>query len=303
MQGRKMKGAETLDHVAFPVRDLPRSENFYLEVVGLKFLTQRKNADGSPRHTYVKAGGNIVGLTLPGVAVPASSSGAPRYAIAMPSEEAFDAAVRRIYPSGVKCAEIENHPGESPFVRAFQFIDPDDNQIELCVRRRALAEKDGVSHVVFETANLARSKRFYMEGLGLKLAGQVRGETLFEFANGQMLGVKEVPELSERTKKKGRACHVAFNVCQEDYDVMLDLIPKLGGKSLGDFRATDGLRPPGERSVYFFDPDTNYLQLTAPGEEDWSLISDEEKWRRTTENREKLGRGLSRFDRGVKPEK
>ena len=62
-----MFGAETLDHVAFPMRDLPRAEKFYLETVGLKFLTQRKNADGSPRHTYVKAGENIVGLTLPGV--------------------------------------------------------------------------------------------------------------------------------------------------------------------------------------------------------------------------------------------
>jgi catechol 2,3-dioxygenase-like lactoylglutathione lyase family enzyme len=298
-----MHGAETLDHVAFPVRDLPRSEKFYLETVGLKFLTQRKNADGSPRHTYVKAGENIVGLTLPGVAVPASKSGAPRYAIALPIGEAFDTAVKRIRASGMKCGEVESHSAQSPFVQAFQFIDPDDNQIEICVRRRPLAEKDGISHVIFETADLARSKRFYTEGLGLKLAGEVRGETLFEFANGQMLGVKEVPELSERTKKKGRACHVALNVCQEDFDAMLDLIPRLQGKSLGDFRATDGLRPPGERSIYFFDPDTNYLQLTAPGEEDWSLMADEEKWKRTTENRAKLGRGISSFDKGVKIQK
>ena len=90
------QGAETLDHVAFPVRDLPRSEKFYLETVGLTFLTQRKNADGSPRHTYMKAGENIVGLTLPGVAVPASTSGAPRYAIAMADE------------AGVRCGGRKN---------------------------------------------------------------------------------------------------------------------------------------------------------------------------------------------------
>jgi predicted enzyme related to lactoylglutathione lyase len=274
-----------------------------LNTVGLKFLTQRKNADGSPRHTYVKAGENIVGLTLPGVAVPPSASGAPRYAIAMSSAEVFAAAVERIRASGVNCAAVENHPAESPFVTAFQFIDPDDNHIELCLRRSPLAEKDGISHVIFETVDLARAKRFYMEGLGLKLAGVARGETLFAFANGQMLGLKEVAELSERTKKKGRACHVAFNVCQDDFDSMLELIPKLQGKSLGDFRATDGLRPPGERSIYFFDPDSNYLQITAPGEEDWSLISDEEKWRRTTENRAKLGRGISSFDKGMKIQK
>jgi catechol 2,3-dioxygenase-like lactoylglutathione lyase family enzyme len=295
--------AETLDHVAFPVRDLPRAEKFYLETVGLTFLTQRKNADGSPRHTYVRAGENIVGLTLPGVAVPASASGAPRYAIAMPNDDMFAATVKRIQASGVKCAEVENHAADSPFVKAFQFIDPDDNQIEICLRRQPLAEKDGISHVIFETANLARAKKFYTEGLGLKLVGAARGETLFEFQNGQMVGVKEVKELSERTKKKGRACHVAFNVSQEDYDVMLERIPKLEGRSLGDFRATDGLRPPGERSIYFFDPDTNYLQITALGAEDWSLMSDEEKWRRTIANREKQGRGISSFDKGVKIQK
>ena len=295
--------AETLDHIAFPVRDLPRAEKFYLETVGLAYLTQRKNADGSPRHTYVKAGENIVGLTLPGVTVPASASGAPRYAIAIQNESTFDAAVKRIQASGVRHGDVENYSTEAPFVKAFQFIDPDDNQIELCVRREPLAAKDGISHVIFETTNLARAKRFYTEGLGLKLVGDVRGETLFEFQNRQMVGVKEVKELSERTKKKGRACHVAFNVSQEDYDVMLERIPQLGGKSLGDFRASDGLRPPGERSIYFFDPDTNYLQITALGEEDWSLISDEEKWRRTIANREKQGKGISSFDKGVKIQK
>jgi len=295
--------AETLDHVAFPVRDLPRAEKFYLETVGLTFLTQRKNADGSPRHTYVKAGENIVGLTLPGVAVPASASSAPRYAIALPDLEAFDAAVKRVQTSGVQCGEVENHGADSPFVKAFQFIDPDDNQIELCVRRQPLAEKDGISHVIFETANLARAKKFYTEALGLKLVGEVRGETLFEFQNRQMVGVKQVKELSERTKKKGRACHVAFNVSQEDYDVMLERIPKLEGKSLGDFRATDGLRPAGERSIYFFDPDTNYLQITALGAEDVPMISDEEKWQLTVENRQKQGKGISSFDKGVKIQK
>jgi catechol 2,3-dioxygenase-like lactoylglutathione lyase family enzyme len=298
-----MQGAETLDHVAFPVRDLPRAEKFYLETVGLSYLTQRKNADGSPRHTYVKAGENIVGLTLPGVSVPASTSGAPRYAIALANVELFDAAVARIKASGARCAEVENHAAGSPFIRAFQFVDPDDNHMELCVRRRPLEEKDGISHVIFETSDLARARRFYIEGLGLKSAGEVRGETLLEFANHQMLGVKEVVELSERTKKKGRACHVAFNVSQEDFDVMLELIPRLGGKSLGDFRSTDGLRPPGERSAYLFDPDANYLQITALGEKDGALISDEEKWRRTIENRTKQGRGISSFDKGVKIQK
>ena len=108
-------------------------------------------------------------------------------------------------------------------------------------------------------------------------------------------------ELSERTKKKGRACHVAFNVSQEDFDRMLVAIPELGGRSLGDHRSEDGLRPPGERSIYFFDTDNNYLQITAHGEENWDLLPDEEKWRRIQKNRAKIGKGISSFDAGRKP--
>jgi catechol 2,3-dioxygenase-like lactoylglutathione lyase family enzyme len=295
-----MFGAETLDHVAFPVRDLPRSEKFYLEVVGLTFLTQRKNADGSPRHTYVKAGENIIGLNLPGIQTEPSPSGAPRYAIAIGSATNFHAVVERIKRSGVVCGETREHSSGSPFLRSFCFTDFDNNHIEICMNRRSLGDIC-LSHVVLETTNLERAKRFYSEALGLEPAGEDKGESFFEFPNHQMVGVKLVEALSNRTKRHGRAVHVAFNVSQEAFDRMLELIPALGGANQGDSRADDGLRPPGERSIYFSDPDTNKLQITAHGEEDWSLISNEEKWKRIVENRQKQGRGLSRFDRGVKP--
>jgi len=294
-----MFGAETLDHIAIPVRDLERAEKFYLETLALSFLTQRKNADGSPRHTYVLAGENIVALTLPGVAVPPSSSGAPRYAIALESEERFWSVMEGIQRARVRCGEVQEHRPDSPFVSSFCFDDPDDNHMEICLRR------DGpggiyVSHVIFETAELDKATRFYTEALGLALLGEERGERLFKFGNHQLLGVKQVAALAERTKRHGRAVHVAFNVSQEDFDRMVALIPKLGGRSLGDQRAEDGLRPPGERSIYFFDPDTNYLQITAHGEENWDLLPDEEKWRRITENRKKRGQGISSFDAGKK---
>lgn len=295
-----MFGAETLDHVAFPVRDLPRAERFYIETVGLTFLTQRKNADGSPRHTYVKAGDNIIGLNLPGIETGPSPSGAPRYAVALGSEAAFTSTVARIHGSGVVCGEVHEHGEASPFLRSFRFADFDNNHFEICMNRQSLGAM-GLSHVVFETKDLERAKKFYSEALGLRFIGADQEEHYFEFPTHQLLGIKPVSALSDRTKKHGRAVHVAFNVSQEDFDRMLALIPACGGANQGDFRATDGLRAPGERSIYCSDPDSNKLQITALGEENWSLISDEEKWKRTAENREKLGRGLSRFDRGVKP--
>ena len=71
-------GVETIDHIAIPVRDLAANEAFYLNVLGLKYKTTRRNPDGSPRQTYVLAGENIIGLHLPGVSAGASSSTAPR---------------------------------------------------------------------------------------------------------------------------------------------------------------------------------------------------------------------------------
>jgi catechol 2,3-dioxygenase-like lactoylglutathione lyase family enzyme len=295
-----MFGAETLDHVAFPVRDLPRAEKFYLEVVGLTFLTQRKNADGSLRHTYVKAGENIIGLNLPGIQTEPSPSDAPRYAIAIGSETNFYECVERIKQSGVVCGPIRTHSSDSPFLRSFGFTDFDNNHVEICMNRQSLGDIY-LSHVVLETTDLTRTKRFYSEALGLKPVGEDQGETFFQFPNYQLLGVTPVAALSDRTKRHGRAVHVAFNVSQEDFDRMLELIPALGGANQGDMRAEDGLRAPGERSIYFSDPDTNKLQITAHGKEDWSLISNEEKWKRIVENRQKSGRGISRFDRGVKP--
>jgi catechol 2,3-dioxygenase-like lactoylglutathione lyase family enzyme len=297
-----MFGAETLDHVAFPVRDLPRAEKFYIDTVGLKFMTQRKNADGSPRHTYVKAGENIIGLNLPGIQTDPSPSGAPRYGVAIGVEETFNASVARIKHSGVTCGDVREHGSTSPFLRSFRFTDFDNNHFEICMNRRALGDIC-LSHVVFETKDLKKAQNFYTEALGLKFVGADDDEHFFEFPNHQLLGVKEVASLSDRTKRHGRAVHVALNVSQEDFDRMLELIPALGGANQGDFRSDDGLRAPGERSIYFSDPDTNKLQMTALGKENWSLISDEEKWKRTAENREKLGRGLSRFDRGIKPNK
>lgn len=294
-----MFGTETLDHIGIPVRDLDRAEKFYLETLGLAFLTQRKNADGSPRHTYVLAGENIIGLCLPGIQAPPSPSGAPRYAVALDSQERFQATVKKIKETGVQCGELQEHDSDSPFISSFCFDDPDDNHMEICLRR------DGpggtyLSHVILEATDLTKSVRFYREALGLRPISGERGESLFRFKNHQILGLKEVAALSDRTKKHGRAVHVAFNVTQEDFDRMVALIPEMEGRSLGDQRADDGLRPPGERSIYFFDPDTNYLQITAHGEENWDLMPDEEKWRRIQENRAKRGEGISRFDAGKK---
>ena len=94
---------------------------------------------------------------------------------------------------------------------------------------------------------------------------------------------------------------MAMDVPQEDFDSMVALIERHGGRTQGDNRAADGLRPEGERSIYFFDPDNNRLQITAhSADQKDELLSDEEKWRRIIASRKEQGRGLSRWESGGK---
>lgn len=296
-----MRGIKNVDHVAIPVTDLPKAESFYMDWLGLRFKSQRKNLDGSPRQTYVLAGENIIGLHLPGVQAEVSQSRAPRIGVAV-DEPRFDAILKRLDENrhGFHVASEQELP--VPILRSASFLDFDGNWVEFCVWRNPLGF-DYLSHVVVETVDVESSLAFYTRALGMKKLGGFGGEHFLQVGTGQLYGLRPVAHLSERSRKHGRGCHIAFNVSHEDFEDMVRLIPDLGGKDQGDSRAEDGLRPEGERSTYFFDPDRNRLQITATVAESEGMLSDEEKWRRIVEHRAKQGRGVSRFDRGGIPSK
>jgi catechol 2,3-dioxygenase-like lactoylglutathione lyase family enzyme len=292
-------GVETIDHIAIPVRDLAANEAFYLNVLGLKFKTTRCNPDGSPRQTYVLAGENIIGLHLPGVIAEASPSVAPRVGVGI-TPERFDEVQRNLKAANYSYRGPVQHRESDPLGQSIYFDDPDGNHLEFCIRRNEPLS-ECISHVVFETRELKKSIAFYSESLGAGVPMTCGNETMIPVQNGQMIGLIEVAELSERSKKHGRGCHMAMDVQHEDFDSMVALVERYGGKTQGDNRATDGLRPEGERSIYFFDPDSNRLQITAhaPNQKE-ELLSDEEKWRRIINSRKAQGRGLSRWESGGK---
>jgi len=292
-------GVETIDHIAIPVRDLAVNQSFYTDVLSLKFKTTRRNPDGSPRQTYTLAGENIIGLHLPGVSASPSASAGPRIGIGVSSER-FQQVMNNLTGANYPFRDPVEHAADAPLVCSIYFDDPDGNHLEICVRRSEPL-RECISHTVFETLNMKKALTFYSEALGSGVPIPCGNEMLVPAQNGQMIGLVEVEKLSDRSKKHGRGCHMAMDVPQDDFDSMVALVERYGGKTQGDKRAEEGLRPQGERSVYFFDPDNNRLQITAhaPNQVE-ELLSDEEKWRRIVASRKEQGRGLSRWESGGK---
>ena len=292
-------GVESIDHIAIPVRDLAVNQAFYIDILGLKFKTTRRNPDGSPRQTYVLAGENIIGLHLPGVNASPSASVAPRIGIGV-SPDHFAQVKQNLLRADHSCTGPVEHSTEAPFVRSHYFDDPDGNHLEMCLRRVEPSESC-ISHTVFETRNMKKALTFYTEVFGTGVPISCANEMMIPAQNGQMIGLVEVAGLSDRSKKHGRGCHMAMNVPQEDFDSMVALVERHGGTSQGDKRADEGLRPEGERSIYLFDPDNNRLQITAlaPNHKD-ELLDDEEKWRRIVAARKEQGKGLTRWESGGK---
>jgi catechol 2,3-dioxygenase-like lactoylglutathione lyase family enzyme len=273
------KGVQTIDHIAIPVRDLDPNQNFYVNVLGLKYKTTRRNPDGTPRQTYVLAGENIIGLHLPGVKAEVSSSSAPRIGVSV-SKKSFEQVQQSLSLASHSFTGPIGHTQQSPLAYSIYFDDPDGNHLEFCVRRKE-PFNECISHTVFETRDLNKAMTFYTKALAVGVAISCRQEMMMPVQNGQMIGLVEVAELSERSKKHGRGCHMAMDVTHEEFDAMVTLVDRYGGRNQGDTRADDGLRPDGERSIYFFDPDNNRLQITAhPPNHSGEMLSDDEKWRR-----------------------
>ncbi len=69
-----MNGAINLDHLAIPATDGERSENFYMNLLGLQLQMRRYNPNGKLRQTYLLLGNHQIGLFLPGTLAAPSES-------------------------------------------------------------------------------------------------------------------------------------------------------------------------------------------------------------------------------------
>ena len=246
-------GVESIDHIAIPVRDLAINQAFYVDVLGLAI----QNDSGAipmarrARPTCSPATISSACICLGCVAGP-SLSAAPRIGVGV-TRERLEQTQQNLKAANHPFRGPVEHGDDGPLALSIYFDDPDGNHLEFCLRRsEPLGEC--ISHTVFETLNMKKAMTFYSEALGSGVPIACGNEMLIPAQNGQMIGLVEVEKLSDRSKKHGRGCHMAMDVPQDDFDSMVALVERYGGKTQGDRRAEDGLRPRRRAQHLLFRP-------------------------------------------------
>ena len=143
-----------------------------------------------------------------------------------------------------------------------------------------MIEYEDISHLVMEVTDLAQAERFYCGALGLDPICRDQGELgqgrlILKNSTGQLLFLEKVDKLSPRSRFSGpdeknvpdpgsglryKGAHLAISVGSiDEYDEIYGALEASEAYLEGDIRATQ--RKPGEKSVYFYDPFGNRLQL------------------------------------------
>lgn len=113
----------------------------------------------------------------------------------------------------------------------------------------------GIDHVVLHVRDIERSRKFYLDVLGMSVAHESPGQ-LFLACGGQGLALFERSDGA--ALETGRELnHLAFNVDAGTYEEIKAYLEAHGLEVTG--------RRGEDRCVYFRDPDGHRLQLVAPG--------------------------------------
>ena len=114
----------------------------------------------------------------------------------------------------------------------------------------------GIDHVVFHVRDLARSKRFYVDFLGMEVDHERSWQCFLKCGN-QGVALFEVEDDIE-VHAGSEVNHMALRLASGDYDRVKTTLQSAGIEVSG--RSSD------PRCIYFSDPDGHKLQLLMPGE-------------------------------------
>lgn len=117
-------------------------------------------------------------------------------------------------------------------------------------------ETSGIDHVVLHVSDLERSRRFYLDVLGMTVAHESSGRA-FLSCGAQLVALFEVRG-GAPVKAGAELNHLALRVDSGTYEELKAYLEGRGIEVTG--------RPGDERCIYFDDPDGHRLQLVVPGE-------------------------------------
>ena len=117
----------------------------------------------------------------------------------------------------------------------------------------------GIDHTVLHVKDLVRSKKFYMDVLGMTVNHENDTHAFLWCGNGQMVPLFQVPEGTEITPGNDLN-HLAFRMESGSYTEVKEYLEQNGCTVFG--------RPGDDRCIYFDDPDGHRLQAVYPGGRD-----------------------------------
>jgi catechol 2,3-dioxygenase-like lactoylglutathione lyase family enzyme len=135
----------------------------------------------------------------------------------------------------------------------------------------ALVDAKGLVHFSLPANDVEESLRFYTEVLGMRFRGNVGANGRCVVAgdvNIILVGRDQPRPPGELLEHNGSLCHQAFQVSSADFDKALESFMERGIKIDGDveWRKTGTFNG---RSLYFFDPTGNRLEINDPNPPYW----------------------------------
>jgi catechol 2,3-dioxygenase-like lactoylglutathione lyase family enzyme len=166
---------------------------------------------------------------------------------------------------------VAYHPASSPIKESLFVLDPDGNTLDLCIRREPsdAAPQPGavplrrISHVRIEATDLDLARAWYKNTFGMVEAQQVPGEeqlTLTVPRSGQLLVVRKVAQVAERSTQCFRGPHIDLRAGEESYPAIL----KRFDRKETYWGPDPDLIPwhePDSNTAYGYDPFGNRIQI------------------------------------------
>ncbi len=268
-----------IDHGVVPTNDLGLSLAFFTDVLGARFVRLVNcNLRGLNREVPEMAFTVLANHPGFGIALqdqpmpkPVRPLEGPVYGLEI-DERGIAGVVDTLRARGVAFEGPVEYAPPSPVAASVFLRDPFDNVFELSVRRDARQSRDPgqgplglrrISHVRLEVTDLAVARQWYTETLGLEPCDPLPGErqvTLAVGETGQLFVLHEVPTMTVRSHY-ARGPHVDVKVPNGTFEAFVARLTNIE-RYWGPFGDRIPWHEPDPRTVYFYDPFGNRLQVS-----------------------------------------